>query len=93
VLKRLGRNRDLFIALVNIAKVVRCAGARTSYKKETPDQEVVDERVPFYPAAFGELELRRRNHEDARQCFQTIFALARNPAERRFLEKWIRACD
>ncbi len=48
---------------------------------------------PFYPAAFGELELRRGNRGDARQCFQAALALARNPAERKFLEKRIRACD
>jgi RNA polymerase sigma-70 factor (ECF subfamily) len=48
---------------------------------------------PFYSAAFGELELRRGNHDEARQRFQTALALARNPAERRFLETRIRACD
>jgi RNA polymerase sigma-70 factor (ECF subfamily) len=48
---------------------------------------------PFYPAAFGELELRRGNRGGARQCFQAALALARNPAERKFLEKRIRACD
>jgi RNA polymerase sigma-70 factor (ECF subfamily) len=35
---------------------------------------------PFYPAAFGELELRRGNRDDARQRCQTTLALARNPA-------------
>jgi RNA polymerase sigma factor (sigma-70 family) len=48
---------------------------------------------PFYPAAFGELELRRKRYDDAREHFRTALALARNPAERRFLEKRIRACD
>jgi RNA polymerase sigma-70 factor (ECF subfamily) len=48
---------------------------------------------PFYPAAFGELELRRRNRDEARQRFQTALALARSPAERKFLETRIRACD
>jgi RNA polymerase sigma-70 factor (ECF subfamily) len=48
---------------------------------------------PFYPAAVGELELRRGNRHDARQRFQAALALARNPAERKFLEKRIRACD
>ena len=47
---------------------------------------------PFYPAAFGELELRRGNRNDARQRFSTALALARNPAERKFLEKRIREC-
>jgi RNA polymerase sigma factor (sigma-70 family) len=48
---------------------------------------------PFYPAAFGELELRRGKRAAARQRFQTALALARNPAERTFLEKRIQACD
>ena len=50
-------------------------------------------RYPFYPAAFGELELRRGNRKAARQHFQAALALARNPAERRHLDKRIRACD
>jgi RNA polymerase sigma factor (sigma-70 family) len=48
---------------------------------------------PFYPAAFAELQLRRGNRDAARQHFQHASALARNPAERTFLEKRIRACD
>ncbi|HLG59829.1 MAG TPA: hypothetical protein VI485_31105 [Vicinamibacterales bacterium] len=48
---------------------------------------------PFYPAAFGELELRRGNRRGARQSFRAALALARNPAERHFLEKRIAACD
>ncbi len=48
---------------------------------------------PFYPAAFGELELRLGKRAAARQRFQTALALARNPAERTFLEKRIQACD
>jgi RNA polymerase sigma-70 factor (ECF subfamily) len=50
------------------------------------------ERYPFYPAAMGELEFRRGDRESARAHFQTALALARNPAERRFLEKRVRAC-
>jgi RNA polymerase sigma-70 factor (ECF subfamily) len=48
---------------------------------------------PFYPAAIGELELRRGNREGARTQFQTALALARNAAERRFLEKRLQSCD
>jgi RNA polymerase sigma factor (sigma-70 family) len=48
---------------------------------------------PFYPAAMGELELRRGDREAARRHFAAALALARNPAERRFLEKRIRACE
>lgn len=42
---------------------------------------------PFYPAALAELELRLGEHETARAHFQRALALARNAAERRFLEK------
>ncbi len=48
---------------------------------------------PFYPAAMGELELRRGNHEGARKHFQAALGLARSPTERRFLEKRLRHCD
>jgi RNA polymerase sigma-70 factor (ECF subfamily) len=44
-------------------------------------------RYPFYQAAFGELELRRGNTEAARGYFSAAVGLARNDAERRFLEK------
>jgi RNA polymerase sigma factor (sigma-70 family) len=48
---------------------------------------------PFFPAAIGELELRRGNYEGARQGFRSAFALARNDAERRFIEKRLRRCE
>ncbi len=47
---------------------------------------------PFHPAAMGELELRRGDLRAARQHFAAALALARNPTERRFLEKRVRAC-
>jgi RNA polymerase sigma factor (sigma-70 family) len=47
---------------------------------------------PFYPAAMGELELRRGNPEVAREHFHAALGLARNPTERRFLEKRLRRC-
>jgi RNA polymerase sigma factor (sigma-70 family) len=47
---------------------------------------------PFYPAAMGELELRRGNPERARTHFQAALDLARNAMERRFLEKRLRCC-
>jgi RNA polymerase sigma-70 factor (ECF subfamily) len=50
-------------------------------------------RYPFYPAAMGELELRRGNRDAARGHFSAALALARNPMERRFLEKRVRACE
>jgi RNA polymerase sigma-70 factor (ECF subfamily) len=51
------------------------------------------ERYPFCPAALGELELRRSNLRAARGHFSAALALARNPTERRFLEKRVRACE
>ena len=50
------------------------------------------DRYPFYPAAMGDLERRRGNNEAARAHYAAALALARNPAERRFLEKRARAC-
>jgi predicted RNA polymerase sigma factor len=48
---------------------------------------------PFYPAALGELELRRGSLKTAREHFRAALALARNPMERRFLEQRVNACD
>jgi RNA polymerase sigma factor (sigma-70 family) len=48
---------------------------------------------PFYSAALGELELRRGRRETARGHFSSALALARNPMERRFLEKRVCACE
>jgi predicted RNA polymerase sigma factor len=55
------------------------------------DRDRLD-RYPFYPAALGELELRRGNREAAREHFRAALALARNPTEQRFLEKRMRTC-
>ncbi|SDR57149.1 RNA polymerase sigma-70 factor, ECF subfamily [Rhizobiales bacterium GAS113] len=48
---------------------------------------------PFYSAALGELELRCGRHETAREHFGAALALARNPMERRFLDRRISACE
>jgi len=48
---------------------------------------------PFYPAALGELELRRGDRAAARAHFREALGLARNAAERRFLEKRLQQCD
>jgi RNA polymerase sigma factor (sigma-70 family) len=48
---------------------------------------------PFYPAALGELELRRGRHEIAREHFRAARALARNPMERQFLDRRVSACE
>jgi RNA polymerase sigma-70 factor (ECF subfamily) len=49
-------------------------------------------RYPFHPAAMAELELRRGNSGAAAGHFRSALALARNPAERRYLEKRLGAC-
>jgi RNA polymerase sigma factor (sigma-70 family) len=48
-------------------------------------------RYPFYPAAMGELERRRGNLDAARRHFAAAVGLARNPVERRFLERRLAA--
>lgn len=48
---------------------------------------------PFYPAALGELELQLGRPERAREHYRAALALARNPTERRFLERRILACE
>lgn len=50
-------------------------------------------RYPFYPAAIAELELRLGNRKGARDHFQAALALARNPTERRFLQKRLLGLD
>lgn len=49
-------------------------------------------KYPFFPAALGELELRAGRPSSARQHFQEALRLARNPAERRFLQQREIAC-
>jgi RNA polymerase sigma-70 factor (ECF subfamily) len=56
-----------------------------------PDSDRLRE-YPFYPAALGELEYRRGNLEAARGHFTSAATLARNPVERRFLERRAREC-
>ena len=48
---------------------------------------------PFYPAALGELELRSDHVVEARKHFQAAHRLARNPAERTFLERRLAECE
>jgi RNA polymerase sigma-70 factor (ECF subfamily) len=48
---------------------------------------------PFYSAALGELELRRGRREAAGEHFRAALALARNPMERRFLDRRVDACE
>jgi RNA polymerase sigma factor (sigma-70 family) len=48
---------------------------------------------PFYPAALGELELRRGHVAEARRHLRAAHRLARNPTERTFLERRLAECD
>jgi RNA polymerase sigma-70 factor (ECF subfamily) len=56
------------------------------------DQERLS-RYLFYPAAFGELELRLGMREAAGAHFRTARDLARSPMERKFLAQRISACE
>ncbi|HKY22011.1 MAG TPA: sigma-70 family RNA polymerase sigma factor [Vicinamibacterales bacterium] len=49
-------------------------------------------KYPFFPAALGELELRAGRPTSARRHFRDALRLARNPAERRFLQQREIAC-
>jgi RNA polymerase sigma-70 factor (ECF subfamily) len=49
-------------------------------------------RYPFYPAALGEFERRRGDAAAAQAYFAMAASLARNPAERRFLDRRAREC-
>ncbi|HEY3587919.1 MAG TPA: RNA polymerase subunit sigma-24, partial [Myxococcaceae bacterium] len=48
---------------------------------------------PFYPAALGELELRNGRVVEARKHLRAAHRLARNPAERTFLERRLAECE
>ncbi|HXJ21953.1 MAG TPA: DUF6596 domain-containing protein [Polyangia bacterium] len=50
------------------------------------------ENYPFYAAALAEMELGRGHVDQARAHFQQALSLARNPTERRSLEKRLAAC-
>lgn len=72
-------------------------------QKEGPERGLAEIRAipdpgrlaayPFYSAALGELELRAGRRPAARQHFRTALAQARNPMERQFLERRLRACE
>jgi len=50
-------------------------------------------RYPFYFAALGEFERQCERCAAARSHFQQALMLARSPAERRFLERRLSACE
>jgi RNA polymerase sigma-70 factor (ECF subfamily) len=94
---------DLYDRLMAIAAspIVALNRAIAIGQRDGPDAalaalETIDEVTrltgyPFYPATLGELELRRGNLDAARGHFASAAALARNDAERRFLEKRARS--
>jgi RNA polymerase sigma factor (sigma-70 family) len=57
-----------------------------------PDPERL-RKYPFHPAALGEMELRLGNLVAASAHFSAAVALARNSAERRFLERRLAECS
>jgi RNA polymerase sigma-70 factor (ECF subfamily) len=57
-----------------------------------PDAERL-RQYPFYAAALASVELRRGHIEAAERHFAAAAALARNPVERRFLERRRRDCN
>jgi RNA polymerase sigma-70 factor (ECF subfamily) len=48
---------------------------------------------PFYWAAIGEFELRRKGYESAQAHFRTALALARSEAERHFFSRRLQASE
>jgi RNA polymerase sigma-70 factor (ECF subfamily) len=48
---------------------------------------------PFYWAALGEFELRRKRSECAQHHFRSALTLARNDAERHFFNQRLHACE
>lgn len=49
-------------------------------------------KYPFYHAAFGESELQTGHRERASKHFSKALQLSRNPIERQFFERRLRAC-
>jgi RNA polymerase sigma-70 factor (ECF subfamily) len=82
------------VALSRALAIAQCEGPDRGLAElqSIPDRERLA-AYPFYAAALGELELRLRRHDAAREHYRAALLLARNPAERRFLERRIAACD
>ena len=95
---------QLYDALISIAPspVVALNRAIAIGQAEGPERGLAEiaaiadrERLtayPFYQAAMGELELRRGRYAEARQHFRVAVSVARNLAEKSFLERRERAC-
>ncbi|HEX4441164.1 MAG TPA: sigma-70 family RNA polymerase sigma factor [Thermoanaerobaculia bacterium] len=81
------------VALNRAVAVAQCEGPERGLEEiGAIDQRERLARYPFYAAALGELELRLGRRDDARRHFEDALALARNPAERRFLDRRRAAC-
>jgi len=82
------------VALNRAIAIAQCHGAERGIDelRAISDRDRLSS-YPFYPAAMGELELRRGNCATAREHFSAALALARNPTERRSLEKQMRVCE
>ena len=96
---------DLYDRLMGLARspIVALNRAIALGQRDGPEQGLVAlsaiadaERLrsyPFYHAAFGEFEWRCQHHRAAHGYFSAALRLARNTAERRFLERRVRQCD
>jgi RNA polymerase sigma-70 factor (ECF subfamily) len=100
-----GRIVPLYDTLMEIrpSPIVALNRAIAVAQRDGPDQGLAElraiddpsrlSRYPFYPAAFGELELRLGRREAAGAHFRTARDLARSPMERKFLDQRILACE
>jgi RNA polymerase sigma-70 factor (ECF subfamily) len=82
------------VALNRAIAVAQNAGPERGLEEigRIPDRDRLA-AYPFYSATLGELELRRGRHKAACEHFRAALALARNPMERRFLDRRISACE
>ena len=99
-----GKVVNLYDALIAVAPspVVALNRAIAIAQMEGPERGLAEiavianrERLatyPFYQAAMGELQFRCGRYGQAREHFHAAIAVARNPAERGFLERRERAC-
>jgi RNA polymerase sigma factor (sigma-70 family) len=81
------------VALNRAIAVAQLAGPEAGLKAiEAIEDRDRLARYPFLPAAVGELELRAGRPAPARRHFQEAARLARNPAERRYLQQREHTC-
>jgi RNA polymerase sigma factor (sigma-70 family) len=89
----LALNPSPVVALNRAIAVAQHAGPERGLLelRAIPDAERLA-RYPFYPAALGEMELRRGALAAASGHFRDALGLARNPTERHFFEQRLAAC-